>query len=118
MTQTVGIVDCVWRGRRLPVEKGVKFTPGGIKNNTVKFGRGVARSQEFQESDITITTFLPKGTRYDDIVLMDEAELQVICDTGSTFVFPAAFLLKRPTVTDDGKFTLEWNAGEYEEIVS
>lgn len=118
MTQTIGIVDVVWRGKRLPVEKGAKFTPGGLKNNTVKFGRGVARSQEFQESDISITTFLPKGVRYDDIVLMDEGELQVITDTGSTFTFPAAFLTKRPTVSDDGKFPLDWNAGEYEEIIS
>ena len=50
MTQVLGIVDIVWRGRNIPVEKGAKFRKGGIKNNAVTYGRGVGRAQEYQGS--------------------------------------------------------------------
>ena len=40
--QTLGIVDIVWRGQKIPVEKGAKFRVGGIKQNAVTSGRRVA----------------------------------------------------------------------------
>jgi hypothetical protein len=118
MAQTIGIVDIVWRGRRLPVEKGARILLGGLKNNPVVFGRGVAFSRENIASQVTCVTFLAKGARYDDIVTMDEGELQAICDTGAIFTFPAAFLTERPEIDDMGKMTLTWQAGEYEEVIS
>lgn len=115
--QTIGIIDIVWGGRRLAVEKGAKILLGGLKNNSVMFGRGVARSQEFVASRVTATIVMPKGLRYDDVVGGDERELQALCDTGSTFVFPAAFITDRPEFGDDGKMAITWEAGEYEEIL-
>ncbi len=64
MTQVLGIVDIVWRGRNLPVEKGAKFKLGGIMNTAVTYGRKVGRAQEFVGSEVTATTNLEAGQRW------------------------------------------------------
>ena len=119
MSKVLGIIDIVWKGTNIPVEKGAKLKLGGIKNNTVTFGRKVARAQEFVGSEITATTHLQRGQRYAEIYQEDEGELQVTCDTGQTYTFPDAFLTDQPEMTggEGGKIELKWAGGDYEEVV-
>lgn len=120
MTQVLGIVDIVWRGRNIPVEKGAKFRPGGLKNNTVVYGRKAGRAQEFQESTATATTNLERGQRLGKLLDPGEGELQVLCDTGQIYVMRDAFLSGDiPDVTggEGGKVELNWAAGAPEEIL-
>jgi hypothetical protein len=51
---------------------------------------------------------------------VDEGELQVICDTGQTYVFADAFLTDRPEMTsgEGGKIELKWAAGAPEELLN
>ncbi|MFN7001787.1 MAG: phage tail tube protein, partial [Elioraea tepidiphila] len=67
MAQTLGIVDVVWRGRRLPVEKGAKFKPGGLVSKPVVTGRRVDRAEEFQPGEVKATTVLLRGQRLADL---------------------------------------------------
>lgn len=117
--QTLGIIDIVWKGRKYAVEKGSKVKLGGIKNNAVPFGRQVGRAQEFEASEITATIPLKKGERIADTFSQDEGELQVLCDTGQTYVWPDAFITNRPTLTggEGGKIEVIWAGGEAEEII-
>lgn len=118
--QNLGIIDIVWKGRNIPVEKGAKVRVGGIKNNAVTYGRRVGRAQEFEGSEITATTHLERGQRYGNLWDPGEGELQVVCDTGQTFVWADAFLTDRPDMTggEGGKIELKWMGGEPEEILS
>lgn len=118
MAQSIGIVDITWKGLNLPVEVGSEFTPGGIANEAVPYGRGVMRSQKFEPSQISATILLAKGTRYDDIVTQGEDVLVVRADTGAIYTFPEAFIVGRPKVGSQGKVAIEWQAGAYEEVMA
>ncbi|HWJ72409.1 MAG TPA: phage tail tube protein [Kaistia sp.] len=119
MAQVLGIIDILWRGSNIPVEKGAKLKLGGIKNNPVTFGRKVARAQEFMGSEITATTNLERGISYGAIYSEGEGELQVTCDTGHIYTFPDAFLTDIPEMTggEGGKLEMKWSAGDYEEVM-
>ena len=114
--QTIGIIDIIWRGQQLPVEKGSTIMLGGMKNNPIIYGRGLAYSRENTASKIKCSIVLAKGQRVDDLYYMDEDELQVKTDINSTYVFPRAILVNRPELNDSGKFNMEWDAGVYEEV--
>lgn len=118
MAQSVGIIDLVWRGKRISVEKGAKVKLGGIQNKTVEYGRGAARSQEFVASTVECTTILLKGQKASDLYTTEEGELQVQMDTGQTIVAYAAWMTDRPDVTggEGGKVPLKWAFGDYEEV--
>ncbi|MDL2401251.1 phage tail tube protein [Rhizobium mayense] len=122
MTQVLGIVDITWNGVNVPVEKGAEFRPGGIKNNSVTYGRKTARAQEYQGSLITATTNLEKGQSWSSLYGTNkEGELQVICDTGQTYVWEDAFLSGDiPNITggDGGKIKLQWEGSTPTEILS
>lgn len=120
MTQYLGIVDISWRGVRVPVEKGAKVKIGGIQNNAVVFGRQVGRAEEYAASEITATTHLARGQKFKDLYMPGEGELQVICDTGQTYVWSDAFLGERPEMTsgEGGKIEMKWMAGEPEELIN
>lgn len=120
MTQVLGIVDIVWQGRNIPVEKGAKLTLGGIVNTAVPYGRKVGRAQSFEPSEIEATTELERGQKFKELYGVGEGELQVQCDTGQVFTWPDAFLVDRRELTggEGGKVPLKWNAGEPEEIVA
>jgi len=117
--QTLGIVDMVWRGRNIPVEDGAKFRPGGIQNKAVKYGRKTGRAQEYIGSMAEATTNLERGQRWGNLWDEGEGELQVVCDTGQTYVVPDAFLTEMPDVTgnDGGKINLKWEGSTAEEIL-
>jgi hypothetical protein len=120
MAQAVGLIDIVWKGKQIPVEKGATILLGGMKNNPIVVNRQVDRSQEFVGSEINATTTFRKGTSAVDLFDPGEGELQVKCDTGQTYIFPEAFLTIRPTITggDGGKVKLTWSAGEGEELIA
>lgn len=118
MAQSLGIIDIVWRGRQIKVEKGAKLRLGGIQNKTVTYGRGAARAQEFVESHAECTTILMRGERASDIYTTEEGELQLQLDTGQTIVAHDAWMTERPDMVGEegGKIPLKWNFGAYEEI--
>jgi len=122
MAQTLGIIDITWKGLNMQVvSKGAKLKLGGIRNNTVNFGRTTARAQEYANSEVTATVHLRKGQSYGSIFNVEEGELQVICDTGQTFVFPEAFLTdEHPDITsgEGGEISLKWAAGLWQEIIA
>ena len=122
MAQVLGIVDLIWKGVNLQiVTKGAKLVLGGIRNDTVTYGRTAARSQQFAESKITATVHLRKGQSWADIYSVEEGELQAICDTGQTYIFQDAFLTgDHPTLTsgEGGSIELNWAASAPEEIIA
>lgn len=121
MAQVLGIVDIVWKGKNIPVEKGAKLRLGGMKNNPVTYGRKVGRAREFQGSEVTAKTHFEKGQRWGDLYDDGEGELQVHCDTGQIYTFPDAFLSDDiPSLTGGagGEIECKWSGGQYEEVVS
>lgn len=120
--QTLGIIDIIWNGVKIPVEKGTgSYTPGGMQNKPVVAGRQVFRSQEFVMSEAEITTVFKKGDSLLALVNPGvEGELQVQCDTGQTYTHSDAFIVDKPKITagDGGKVVIKWNAGEPLELVS
>lgn len=120
MAQVLGIVDLVWQGKNIPVEKGAKFKLGGIKNNPVIYGRRVGRAQEFVASEVTATTVLERGQKFSELYSVEEGELQVICDTGQIYIIPDAFFTERPDITggEGGKIELQWQGSEAEEVLA
>ena len=119
MAKVLGIVDIIWRGRNIPVEKGAKIKVGGIKNNVVTYGRKVARAQEFEGSEVTATTNLEQDQRYSSLWNEGEGELQVVCDTGQTYIIADAFLTDIPEITggEGGKIELKWAGSAPEEVL-
>ena len=119
MVQVLGIIDVVWRGQNIPVEKGAKIKLGGIKNNPVTYGRRVGRAQEFVGSEVTAVTNLERGKSYGSLYDEGEGELQVKCDTGHIYTFPDAFLTEIPEMTggEGGKLELKWAGSDYEEVM-
>lgn len=119
MTQVVGIIDIVWRGQLLSVEKGAKYKPSDLKNNAVTYGRKVGRAQEFVAGEASATTHLERGQRLGQLYTVGEGELQVRLDTGQTYVHPDAFLTEVLEITggEGGKMELKWSFSPGEEIV-
>lgn len=118
--QYLGITDVIWRGQILPCEKGSKIRLGGMRNNAVMLSRSTGRAQEFQGSKVTATVPLAKGQSAKALFAPDEGELQVICDTGQTYVISDAFLSGDiPDITggEGGKIELTWEGGEAQEII-
>jgi hypothetical protein len=116
--QTLGIIDIVWKGQKIPVEKGAKIRIGGLKANPVMSGRRVGYAHEWQNSEVTATTHLQRGQSFKTLYSAGEGELQVLCDTGQTYIMADAFLVDdRPEITggEGGKIELKWAAGEPEE---
>jgi hypothetical protein len=119
MAQAVGILDATWNGKKIPLEKGATFNPGGMKNNPVIAGRQVFRSQEVVPSVLEGTTVLQRGQTLADIVPDGEGELQVTADTGQVWVVPDAFRTDVPAITggDGGKIQIKLNGSLAQEIV-
>lgn len=118
MAQTLGIIDAVFGGQKIPLEKGAKFNPGGVKQNPVVVGRQVHYCQEVVPSQLTGTTVLQNGQRLADLIPSGAQELQVICDTGQTFIVPDAFRTEVPDITggEGGKIELKLQGSPSTEI--
>ncbi len=121
MAQLLGIIDIIYKGQNIPVEKGAEIRPGGYKATSVAAGRKNGYSEEYQGSLVTCTTTLSKGQRWSNTYTRGEGELQVRCDTGQTFVIgDAAFTGDIPNITggEGGKIKLQWEGSAAEEILS
>lgn len=120
MAQVLGVIDIVWKGRTIPVEKGAKITLGGLKNSPVIYGRRVDRAQEGVATTVEAVTNLRRGERLRDLYGPEEGELQVVCDTGQTFTIRDAFLTEPIAATggEGGKIPLNWAGSEAEEVVA
>lgn len=119
MPQTVGVVQIFWKGEEIPVETGATYKPAGLSQKPVTYGRRVARADEFMGGECTATTNLERGQSLGELLGRGEGELQVLLDTGQTFVHPDAFLSGDiPTLTggEGGKIPLTWSFGEGEEL--
>ena len=120
MSQTLGLIKVVFRGVSIPVQKGSKVKVGGFKKNPVIDGQIVSWSEEYDHSEITVTTSLFTGQSLKALFSKEEGELVVTTDTQQEFTFVEAFLVDRPSLTADGtggKIELKWNAGAPEEII-
>lgn len=121
MAQSLGIIDITWKGTKLPVEqKTAKVKLGGLMNTVVLLNGSVDRSQHFEPSEITATLPLRRGTSLLTTFDSAEGELQVLCDTGQTFVWPDAFLITRPEASagEGGKIEMKWSAGAPQELLA
>jgi hypothetical protein len=120
MAQTLGVIDIVWNGRKIDVEKGATFKPGGMKNNVVTAGRRLYRAEEFMPGEVKGTTVLQRGQSFKALYTTGEGELQVVCDTGQSFTWPNAFLTELITGTggEGGKIELTWAVDEGEELLN
>ncbi len=120
MAQTLGIVDVVWRGRTLDVERGASVKLAGTLNTAVVAGRRVHRAESFEAGEVKATMVLKRGDRIAEVDGPREGELTVLCDTGQTYTWPDAFLTVRPMFTggEGGKMELTWAVGEGEELLN
>lgn len=118
MAQTLGIIDAIYVGTKIPLEKGAKFNPGGYKQNPVVAGRQVFYCNEVVASQLTGTTVLQAGQKLADLIPTGAGELQVICDTGQVYVVPDAFRTEVPDVTggEGGKIELKFQGSPATEI--
>lgn len=120
MSQTLGLLKATFRGISIPVQKGAKVKIGGLKKNAVIDGQHVSWANEYETSEITITTSLYKGQSVKSLFDEEEGELVIVTDTHQTFTFAEAFLVDRPSFTADGsggKIELKFNAGGPEEVI-
>lgn len=120
MAQTLGLISVIWRGANVPVEKGGKVTLGGLQQKEVIVGQQVDYANEMVASQVQATSRLKRGDSLLSLYAPGTGELQVQCDTGQTYLWPAAFLSTMPTFTgsDGGKLNLEWRAGAPEELLN
>ena len=120
MAQVLGIIDLIWNGTTLDVEKGATVMLGGFQQKEVVTESDVHYARENVASEIEATVVLQRGQKLSDIYLAGAYELQANCDTGQSFVWPGAFLSNRPKVTagEGGKVQLQWRAGTYQELLN
>ncbi|MDB5377112.1 MAG: hypothetical protein JWR00_1558 [Rubritepida sp.] len=120
MAQTLGVVDIVWKGKRIPVEKGAKAKPGGMKNSKVELATRVDRSESFEAGEVSCTTVLLRGQSFVGMYSTGGGELQVICDTGQSLIWSDAFLTELIEMTggEGGKIELKWTVGVPQELLN
>lgn len=118
--QTLGIVDMIWRGVALDIEKGAKIKLGGFKQVPVLVQGKTKYSRQYEASEITATTVINRGQDPNDLWAEGEGELQCNCDTGQSFILPDAFLTNRPNMTagEGGKSELAWSGGIAETLLN
>ncbi len=100
--QVLGIVDLVWNGVKLPIDKGGTFKQGGIVNKAQTAGRQVFNSQAYMESTVDASIPYRKGDTLAPYAGSITAELQFVCDTGQTYSIPDAFVTGQPQISGGG----------------
>lgn len=121
MAQTLGIIDLSWLGSLLPVDsKSAKVKLGGLKNTPVVLNRRVDYAQDFEPSTIEATIALEAGVSLAALANSGPGELQCVCDTGQTWIFPDAFITERleATAGEGGKIAIKWAASEAQELLA
>ena len=120
MAQTLGVISFVWRGQALDAEKGSKVKLGGYKQNGVVVQGKTHYAQEFEASEIDVTTPLQRGADPSAVFAGGVGELQCNCDTGQSFIFPDAFITNRPEMTanEGGKINIKFMASAPETLLN
>jgi hypothetical protein len=94
-TNSFGIMDLLWGGTKLAVDtKGSSFSPGGLVSTAVVTGRTITSAQQVMAPSIKASFALTKGMSLNAIRALNNSEMQVICDSGQTFIVQGAFLTK------------------------
>ncbi len=120
MAQSLGIVDLYFKGRKIEVENGARFNPGGIENDVAAVGRRVFTSQKLVAGQVTATTVLEAGASITWLLDPSPGELQFKCDTGQTYTIPDAVRTRMPGITggNGGKMELEFGGSPAQELLS
>jgi hypothetical protein len=119
MAQTLGLIALTWRGQALSIEKGGKVKLGGLMQKEVITGQQVNYCNEMVASEVTANMKMDANTVLLGIWAPGQGELQVICDTGQSYVWGDAFLTNMPEFTagDGGKVPLKFGGGAPLELV-
>jgi hypothetical protein len=120
VSQSLGIIDLLWGGMKLSVDKGATFMTGGLISTVVIAGRSVTNSQQYMAAKVTASFPLTKGMSIASLKALNGTEMQVICDTGQTYTINGAFLTKDPTVKGGpgNNVSAEWGGPEAQEVLS
>jgi hypothetical protein len=120
MAQVLGLITVTFMGTKIDVEKGGTAKLGGLMQKGLVVGQQVDYVNEFDMSEINVTTRLRRGDSLIALFASGQGELQVLCDTGQTYVWPDAFVANLPEFTagDGGKVKIKWNAGSPTELLN
>ncbi|GBQ23503.1 hypothetical protein AA0472_1119 [Acetobacter estunensis NRIC 0472] len=117
MAVSVGILSIWWKGVQYDCQKGSSLRLPAMRNVTQVAGFSAHRSRQFQQGQCKATPLLLEGQSLSQFNPGDEGELQVVADTGQSWVFPDAYITDAPTMTDDGgKMPITWDMSTFEEI--
>lgn len=117
-SNSVGILSIWWLGVQYDCQKGSSLRLPAMQNVTQVAGYTAHRSRQFQQGECKATPLLLEGQALSSFSPGDSGELQVVADTGQSWVFPDAWILSAPTMTDDGgKMPITWNMNVGREIV-
>ena len=100
--QVLGIVDLVWNGVKLPIDKAGSFKQGGIVNKAMTAGRQVFNSQSYMASEVSASIPFRNGDSLAPYAGSVIAELQFVCDSGQTYSIPDAFVSGQPEISGGG----------------
>ncbi len=120
MAQTLGLINVIWRGQKLSIEKGGTVKLGGLLQKKVITGQQVDYANEMTASEVNVTARVQRGTSIIALFAPGQGELQVECDTGQTYTWPDAFIADQPSFTagDGGKLKVKWEAGAATEVLN
>lgn len=117
-SNSVGILSIWWNGTQYDCQKGSSLRLPGFRNVTQVAGYTAHRSQEFQAGECKATPLLLEGMGLSTFTPGDSGELQVVANTGQSWVFPDAWITDAPTMTDDGgKVPVTWNMNVGQELI-
>ncbi len=122
MAQTLGIVDLIWLGTKIPI-KTATYKRGGLVNNAMVASRRVFNSQEFQADTVEATVPFKAGDSLAQFAASQIGELQYVCDTGQTYTIPDAFVTGTPQITpgsgkEGGTAKIAWAGSPAQEVIS
>lgn len=120
MAQVVGIIDLVWNGTKIAITPGSgTLMLGGLVNKEVTAGRQIHRAQLMQPSEVQGTTVLQAGQSLAALFDGADHELQVIADTGQSYVISEAFLIDSGNLHDKngGEVKMTWRGSAAIEVL-
>ncbi len=120
MAQVVGIIDLVWNGTKVAIKPGSgSLKIGGLVNKEITAGRSIHRAQLMQPAEVQGTTVLAKGQSLAALFDSDAHELQVVADTGQSFIVSEAFLIDAGNLQDKdgGDVKMTWRGTAAVEVL-
>ena len=119
-SQVLGIIDAVWKGSKIDCEKGSSFKLGGLKQVVVVTGQSVDYANELEASDVKVITVLRRGQSLVGLFSAGAGELQILCDTGQSYVWADAFVtnLAEATSGEGGKITMMFGGSSPQELLN